>query len=810
MKTPLAVINELAQKRLINPPVCNIDVYGSEHNKKFTCTMSVNGFESITQTASSKEKAKRKAAELLLLAIESKIDINAKKKAKIKGVSNTHELTYSGSQQGKEDKENKATNIIPFASSNPVSKLLELEQAGFIEPVEYHFNEFDIKPQRQYECVCSLKKLTTKALTTSKKKAKAQAAQQLLDQLLLLDEFHQKYKEVQQQKEAQKLKGAIKSPVTTKVQPEGQPKKTPAALIAELQQQGVIARLDFKTKTVIKDNQSAFECICYVDNLIASVTSTNKKEAKQLTAQAMLNQLKDNGIEIKAKENKEFPYLVEQNACAQWIKSICPADVEVRQISWYLTSDCVMITLGTKKPNPKESVDAFKRKIEDETKLLVLINRERDAKRAIDRLKNIADENGNITDIEQLDKVALGSYFKPRTFAEPNINWANRKDHTKDHCFTIDSDSSIDLDDAFSVTLKDDGLEVCIHIADVSELVSETSQEDHKAIKQCFTYYGTSKQMPMLHHQTMYQASLLPHKDRMTWTVAMSLNNNAHVQHYTIYPSVIRSKFRLDQATITKLIDSNANQQSKAFQVMTKISEKLMQNRMKDGGVIEIAEESVGYQLVQEFMLLANRCVADFCLQKKIPIPYRVHKFSDESINIKELYNKTTNHKALLPFLGRASYSVEANEHEALAFRSYCHFTSPIRRYADLLVQRQLKRFYQGKKVQSTDNMQEKINKINQCELNLQSSQTTIRYIERLQVQFRQCGKPVEAVIDKIEDGFYFLKGLSQKYDRYLMLPVKEAGTLNIGNLITVVQLPFYNVMNEAFNCQIQLKNVPS
>jgi len=290
----------------------------------------------------------------------------------------------------------------------------------------------------------------------------------------------------------------------------------------------------------------------------------------------------------------------------------------------------------------------------------------------------------------------------------------------------------------------------------------------------------------------------------MTWTVAMSLNNNAHVQHYTIYPSVIRSKFRLDQATITKLIDSNANQQSKAFQVMTQISEKLMQNRMKDGGVIEIAEESVGYQLVQEFMLLANRCVADFCLQKKIPIPYRVHKFSDDSVNIKELYNKTTNHKALLPFLGRASYSVEANEHEALAFRAYCHFTSPIRRYADLLVQRQLKRFYQGKKVQSTDNMQEKINKINQCELNLQSSQTTIRYIERLQVQFRQCGKPVEAVIDKIEDGFYFLKGLSQKYDRYLMLPVKEVETLNIGNSLTVVQLPCYNVINEAFTCQIE------
>lgn len=326
MKTPLAVMNELAQKRLIHPPVCDIEVYGSEHNKTFTCKMSVNGFESITQTASSKEKAKRKATELLLSVIESKIDINAKPKAKIKGVSNIHELSKPTDQQGK------STNIIPFASDNPVSQLLELTQKGLIESVEYHFNEFDIKPQRQYECINSLNslnllgKLTTKALSTSKKKAKAQAAQQLLDQILRLDEFQQKhkeYKEAKQQTKAQKLKGAIKTPVTRQDQTDGQQNKTPAALLAELQQQGVIANLKFKTKSVIKDNesnQSAFECICYVDDLIARATSTNKKESKQLAAQGMLDQLKANGIDInakaKTKANKDFPYLVEQNACA--------------------------------------------------------------------------------------------------------------------------------------------------------------------------------------------------------------------------------------------------------------------------------------------------------------------------------------------------------------------------------------------------------------------------------------------------------------------------------------------------------------
>lgn len=126
-------------------------------------------------------------------------------------------------------------------------------------------------------------------------------------------------------------------------------------------------------------------------------------------------------------------------------------------------------------------------------------------------------------------------------------------------------------------------------------------------------------------------------------------------------------------------------------------------------------------------------------------------------------------------------------------------------------MQRQLRRFYQGRRVQSAEMMQQKINQINQCELDLQVSQTTIRYIERLQVQFRQCGKPIEAVVDKIEDGLYFLKGLSPKYDRYLMVPVKavknkdknKENCLSIGNTLRVEQLPCYHVINEAFHCAI-------
>ena len=544
-----------------------------------------------------------------------------------------------------------------------------------------------------------------------------------------------------------------------------------------------------------------FSCHCKVDTFSVTAEASNKKEAKQLAAQLMIDELKANEVDL-SDPVKESKYTVEPNATRDWIYSICPTDVEIRKVSWYLDSNCVLLTLGVKRKNPNSSVEKLKKQIEDETKLFVLINRERDAKKAIERLKSVANKDGIITDAKQLEPIALGSYFKPKAYDEPIINWDNRVDHTKDHCFTIDSDSSIDLDDAFSFEVKDNGLFICIHIADVSELVIENSKEDYKAKRQCFSYYGASKQLPMLLNQTMYQASLLPHKDRMAWTVAMQLDHDANLKHYRIYPSVIRSKFRLDQAIIAKLIDKKADKQSKAFELMTELSDKLMQKRLQSGGVTEIAEENIGYQLVQEYMLLANQVVADYCYQKNIPIPYRTHQFADDSIDIKALYNQEKNHKSLMSFLGRASYNVEPKVHEALAFKTYCHFTSPIRRYADLLVQRQLRRFIFGEPIEDSQTMQKKIKLLNQCEQELEISQTTIRYIERLEVQFRQCGKQVEVIIEKEEDGFYFLKALSSKHDRYLMIGTHEIkDKLTIGNSLKVIQESYYDVINEAFGC---------
>jgi hypothetical protein len=121
------------------------------------------------------------------------------------------------------------------------------------------------------------------------------------------------------------------------------------------------------------------------------------------------------------------------------------------------------------------------------------------------------------------------------------------------------------------------------------------------------------------------------------------------------------------------------------------------------------------------------------------------------------------------------------------------------------MVQRQLRRFYFGEPLQSKEELATKIDKINQCEQSLDMSQTTIRYIERLQVQFLQVGKKMEAVIDAFSDNCYILKSLSQKCDFKLRIECdKIADKLSVGNALSVKQLSSYDVINEVFDCEVE------
>ena len=670
---------------------------------------------------------------------------------------------------------------------NPISTLMEFAQQAIIGSAHYDFINYTDKAHNEYECICKVDAHTTRGFGTAKQKAKKDAASTMLSVL----------------KQVGRLKKPPEKPIIEKLSKQSiLTNENSISWLMEARQSKRIASLDYTYQYDPSQENGQYQCSCKVETHETVAFSASKKGAKLAVSEQMADLLIEKGYEI-ATDQAKSRHLVEPNACREWIYSICPEDVDIRRLSWYLENDCLLINLGLKQPNPEIVVSALKKQIEKKTNLLVLINRERDAKQAIDRLQSIAEDDGCIYDLKKINQIALGNYFKPREYPEPEINWHGRQDHTKDHCFTIDSKTSIDLDDAFSIAIEKHRMIVHIHIADVSNLVMESSKEEHKALKQCFTYYGASKQLPMLPNQLMYQASLLPHKDRMAWTVKMILTDDGEVSSYSIYPSVIRSKFRLDQKTVTQLVASTASQQSNDFKAMFAMSDQLIKHRLEKGGINDFIEENAGYQLVQEFMLLANRCVADFCIQKNILIPFRVHAFPDGAMDIKALYKHNKNPKALLPFLGRASYCVDPSPHEALAFKSYCHFTSPIRRYADLLVQYQLRRFYFAQPLQNKAVLAKKIQQVNHQEQKLEVSQTTIRYIERLEVQFRQTGKKLEAIVDEINSDYYILKPLSLKCSYRLQLPKSEAcDHLHVGNTVFVKQISKFYVIDEMFECK--------
>jgi len=733
------------------------------------CTIKLNGFKDVAAKSSGKSKAKRKAAALLLDYLKANVDL-------------TKKLEEHAVED--ENKNQEIESVPGYEGKNPISALMELSQQGIIAPAHYESISDTCKKQIMFKCVCRIDELSTEVLNINKQQAKQIAATKMLS---LVAE-----------------KGLLLPPDQNSVSIK--PKITAVAdqnavsWLMEAKQVNHIKSLKYHYESL---PDGRFQCICQADEFEIEAEATAKKTAKLFASEKMVALLNEHSYNIGQKAFKQN-HLVEPNACSEWIQSICPSDVDVKRLSWYLDNDCVVINLGLKKDNPIDAVNELKRQIQAETNLLVLVNRYRDAKKAIESLQSIAENDGYIYDLKAINRIALGHYFKHREHPEPIINWQGRHDHTKDHCFTIDSRASVDLDDAFSIDSSNpNAIVVHVHIADVSNLVPEASKEDLKALSQCFTYYGASKQLPMIANQTMYQASLLPHKDRMAWTIKMVLTREADVSDYKIYPSVIRSKFRLDQKSIGALTKDNAHQHSEDFKVLVALSDKLLAKRLEKGGVNSFTEETSGYLLVQEFMLLANGCVAEFCIKNNIAIPFRVHKFPDDSTDIQKIYNQTQNHNALLPFLGRANYSVTANCHEALAFDCYCHFTSPIRRYADLVVQRQLKRFYFGEKLSADTKLASAIEKINQQEQSLEMSQTTIRYVERLQVQFRQAGKRLETVVDEVNSDHYRLKALSIKCDYSLKL-LKNAydEPLAVGDTVFVVLLGKYHVMNECFNCE--------
>ncbi len=322
-----------------------------------------------------------------------------------------------------------------------------------------------------------------------------------------------------------------------------------------------------------------------------------------------------------------------------------------------------------------------------------------------------------------------------------------RKNLKNEIIFTIDGETAKDFDDAVSIKKTKDGFSIGIHIADVSHYVQKGTALDKEARKRGNSVYFPESAIPMLPPLLSENlSSLKPQEDRYTITVEIHINRTGKVKGYKIYPSIIISKERMTYKKVWEILQGDSKLRSKYSKIVPQIdmmgeaAELLLSQRRKrgsidfdlpepdfiytsDGMLIDIlpSKRNFAHQIIEEFMLAANEAVARYLTKRKYPTIYRIHEAPDKrklesldkalrifgySLNFEEPEAKALQkilelaegkreekliNLLILRSMKLAKYSPESSGHFALSKEHYLHFTSPIRRYPDLVVHRVLK-----------------------------------------------------------------------------------------------------------------------
>ncbi len=334
----------------------------------------------------------------------------------------------------------------------------------------------------------------------------------------------------------------------------------------------------------------------------------------------------------------------------------------------------------------------------------------------------------------------------PDTITEEEVR--RRRDCREILTFTIDPVDAKDFDDAISIRPLKNGLyEIGVHIADVSHYVLPGTELDKEAEKRANSVYLPDRVLPMLPEKISNElCSLRPHEDKYTFSAIFQMNEKGEVKQHWIGRTVIHSAHRFTYEDVQDIIESQEGPYKQEILLLNKIAQTLRKDRFSKGAInfssqevrfkldetgkpigIVIKESKEAHQLIEEMMLLANRTVAAYVAKIKVnkqpvPFPYRVHDTPDpeklkvfssfankfgyrfdlstpdtiaRSFNRMLELVKGKPEQHVLETLGirtmaKAAYTIDNVGHYGLGFDDYCHFTSPIRRYPDVLVHRVL------------------------------------------------------------------------------------------------------------------------
>ena len=389
---------------------------------------------------------------------------------------------------------------------------------------------------------------------------------------------------------------------------------------------------------------------------------------------------------------------------------------------------------------------------------------------------------------------------------------AKRRDMRNVLTFTIDPKDAKDFDDALSFQVLENGnYEIGVHIADVSHYVQEGTILDDEAFKRATSVYLVDRVVPMLPEVlSNFACSLRPHEEKYTFSAVFEINAKAQVVNQWFGRTVIYSDQRFAYEEAQHIIETKGNTipaeislTEEAYIVpdaiveatlkLDELAKILRRNRMNNGAIsfdkVEVKfkldenDEPVGVyfkiakdanHLIEEFMLLANRKVAEFIGKQKKTFVYRIHDEPDEnklmnlqgviskfgySLNFK---SKDTISKSLNTLLenvvgkkeqnmvdtlairtmSKAKYSTENIGHYGLAFDYYSHFTSPIRRYPDVMVHRLLQQYLDGAKSADEEAYEEKC--VHSSNMENSASNAERDSIKYMQVKYMQDHKDQE------------------------------------------------------------------